>query len=460
VTPTVEPRPRRRPGLLALLTVTVTLTALAAAGCGAGSGAGKSARPAPTSSILGPDPTTTDGGPTATGLQDLSPAQVRTVDELKAQVSEIRGLPWKADLPTRIVSPTELAARIRRLTVDDLTEHKQEVDATEAFLKLVGLFPADLDYVKTLDKVLSAGTLGYYDDQAKELFVGGDPGTDLGPAAKSTMVHELTHALTDQHFDFGARMRADVDAGRSEEAFSLSSLAEGDAERVRELWSAKYLTAKERRQAVENEGGGDVSAFLSAPPYLLTSLTFPYVQGLEFVTDLQQSGGFAAVDAAYRRPPTSSEEIIHPSVYAAGGQWSAPVLPDVAGAAGCQAADTGNVGEFDMTQMLGLHLDDKSAADAAAGWNGDAYALVRCGSAIALVDRWRADSPGDLDELARALAEWGKAWSGSSGPTGADGSFAGPDGAGRVIRSGDRIDLVVAADAPTADRLALALPAS
>ncbi|MEA2702774.1 MAG: hypothetical protein QOD63_719, partial [Actinomycetota bacterium] len=94
-----------------------------------------------------------------------------------------------------------------------------------------------------------------------------------------------------------------------------------------------------------------------------------------------------------------------------------------------------------------------------AGWNGDAYALLRCGSTVAMVDRWRADRPADLDELAGALSDWAKAWSGSS-KLGDDGSFAGPDGAGRVIRSGDRIDLVVAGDASTADRLALALPAS
>lgn len=462
MTPIVEPRPRRRLAVLTLLVVTV-VAAVAAVGCGRVTGRGTAAsRPPATTSSVPPPGTNpdTDPGTATTVAQDLSPAQARTVAELKAQVSELRGLPWKADLPIRILSPTDLAARIRGLTDDDLTDHKDEVDATEAFLKLVGLFPANLDYVKTLDKVLSSGTLGYYDDETKELFVGGNPNTDLGPAVKSTMVHELTHALTDQHFDFGARMRADVDAERSEEAFSLSALAEGDAERVRELWSAKYLTAKERRQAAENDGGGDVSAFLSAPPYLLSALLFPYVEGLKFVTDLQKGGGFAAVDDAYRRPPTSSEDVLHPSVYAAGGGWTAPALPDVAGAAGCQAADTGSIGEFDMTQLLGVHLPDPVAAKAAAGWNGDAYALVRCGSAVAMVDRWRTDSPADLDELAGALADWAEAWSGSSRPPAGDGSFAGPDGAGRIIRSGDRIDLVVAADASTADRLALALPAS
>jgi hypothetical protein len=438
----------------------MAVTTLAAAGCGRGGGRASNP-PATTSSVPAGEPSTTvDPGPATTAGSTLTPAQQRTVDELKAQVSEIRGLPWKGDLPIRLVSPEELAARVRKLTLDDLAEHKDEVDATAEFLKLVGLFPADLDYVATIGKVLAAGTLGFYDDEAKELFVGAKPGAQLGPAATSTLAHELTHALTDQHFGFGARMRADVDGERTEEAFALSSVAEGDAERVRELWSAKYLTPRERRQAVETDGSGDISAFLSAPPYLLSALTFPYTHGLEFVTVLQRAGGFAAVDAAYQRPPTSSEEIMHPELYAPGRQWTAPALPDVAGAAGCQAADSGNVGEFDMSQLLGLHLDDGAAAKAAAGWDGDAYTLLRCGPGVAMVDRWHADSQADLDELAAGLSRWGEAWSGSSTPPAADGSFAGPKGAGRVIRAGDRVDLVVAADASTADRLARALPAS
>ena len=133
----------------------------------------------------------------------------------------------------------------------------------------------------------------------------------------------------------------------------------------------------------------------------------------------------------------------------------------MAGAAGCETADTGNVGEFDMTELLGRYLDDGVAAKAAAGWNGDAYALVRCGSA----DRHRRPLAGRHPRRPRRAGR-GAVRLGQGVERvverrrRADGTFAGPNGAGRIIRSGDRIDLVVAADASTADRLALALPAS
>ena len=146
--PTVHPSMRRL-AILALLTATV----LAAVGCGRG-GTRRSNPPATTSSV--PTPTTTETGaetgPTTTVLQTLSPAQLQTVDQLKAQVSEIRGLPWKAEVPVRILSPKALGERIRELTLQDLDEHKDEADATEDFLKLVGLFPANLDYARPSTK--------------------------------------------------------------------------------------------------------------------------------------------------------------------------------------------------------------------------------------------------------------------------------------------------------------------
>ena len=40
---------------------------------------------------------------------------------------------------------------------------------------------------------------------------------------------------------------------------------------------------------------------------------------------------------------------------------------------------------------------------------------------------------------------------------GADGRFAGPSGSGRLLRAGDHIDLVLADDTATADRLAQAM---
>ena len=73
-----------------------------------------------------------------------------------------------------------------------------------------------------------------------------------------------------------------------------------------------------------------------------------------------------------------------------------------------------------------------------------------------MVDRWQADTAGDLTELADSLGEWSRRWSGTNRLPEADGRFSGPGGSGRIIRTADRVDLVIAADASTSDRLSSA----
>ena len=447
----------RRPAPV-VLAVALVLIVVAAAGAlvlrltGADDPAsGAATAPPPTA---GPAPSETT--PPTTLPSNLSPDQATTVARLKAQVAEIRGLEWKRDLPIRIVSVEEIDRRIHDLTSIERAKDPEDEAAVEAVLKLLHLIPADSDYTATIDELLQGGVLGFYDDEAKELFVAGDPDSDLDVATQSTMVHELTHALTDQHFDFGSRNRSLADQDLGEEAYALSGLVEGDAELVRTIWTDEHLNARQQLEA-ELGSSADASAFDDIPEYILHSLYFPYGAGLDFVIALHDRGGFGAIDDAYRQPPTSTEEILHPDLYVPGRQWTRPALPDLAAATGCTPVDTSTIGEFDMGEVFDLYLPEAEARAAAAGWNGDAYRLVRCGTATGMVDRWRADTAGDLTELADTLGRWARQWSGGNRLPEADGRFSGPGGSGRIIRSADGVDLVIAADASTSDRLAAAV---
>ena len=403
-----------------------------------------------TTTTVAPQPVTT-----APPASALSPEQSRVVEEVKAQVSALRGLPWKGDLPVRFVTKEELAQRVRDLNADDIAEDREELATDESVLKLLKLIPKDVAYVKTLDDIYAGAVLGFYDDESKELFVGG---TATDPATKSTLAHELAHALTDQHFDYGTKARALDDQQRTEEGFAFTALIEGDASLLEALWQERHLSDSERRQAAT--GTGDIPALDKAPPYLLESIYFPYRDGLTFVRNRYRAGGFAEVDKAYRNPPTSTEHILHPETYAAGQAWTPPQLPDVATATGCGKVDAGTLGQFDMTELLALEISRSDARAAAAGWNGDAYTVVRCGTSLGLADRWQTDDPADAGRLADALVRWARGWSDASRPTEADGRFSGPSGSGRVLRGAGRVDLILADDAATVDRLARALGAS
>jgi hypothetical protein len=384
---------------------------------------------------------------------NLTPAQARIVEEIKGQVASIRGLAWKGSLPVKVLSKEALAQKVRELNAEEVAKNRDELTADEAVLKLLQLIGKDVDYAKTIDSILAGGVLGFYDDEVKELYVGGG-GDGMDPATKVTLAHELVHALTDQHFDFGTKTKVLDDQNRTEESAAFSALIEGDAELTAQLWQAQHLTARERQQAAQGGSAEAIGAYARAPRYLLESLFFPYQSGVTFVESRHRAGGFAEVDKAYRNPPTSTEHILHPETYASGQTWSPPALPNLAAATGCGAVDTGTLGEFDMIQILSGELSTGDARSAAAGWNGDAYGVVRCGSAIGLADRWQTDNPADAGRLADALARWARGWSGSTRAADAEGRVTGSNGSARVVRNGGRIDLILADNAETADRLA------
>jgi hypothetical protein len=444
--------PKRRPVVL-LIVVAVLLVAagLAALALRGGGGAAEVGAPAGEGA-----PTTVAGGGASPGISsNVPPSQRRVFDELMAQVSEIRGLAWQGPLNLQVVSSAELARRFADASERDFDPAR--FAAGEATLKLLGLIPGDLDYKRLMDDLLAEAVLGFYDPETKELFVGSDGRGELDARTRWIIVHEMTHALTDQVFGYGpATIRLDRE-DRAEELAAYSALLEGDATLAQTQWAERHLSTAEQAALLLGGGGGSVAAFLRAPPYIRRALFFPYNEGLAFVQSLYRDGGWPAVDAAYRDPPTSTQHILEPDTYRAGRRPTPAPLPDVAAATGCTGLRTGMVGVFDMRAILDEHLPMADANRAADSWNGDAYSLLRCGATLGFVNRWRADGTAEATRLVDALNRWAGPWSGGRSAPGADGRFTGPNGAGRIVRNGATVDIVLAENAATADLLSRAL---
>ena len=457
--PDVRPVPPRRPWpwVLAVLVVVLVGSGIAAVAVrsssgGADRGAAAVGAPAHASTTVAPGDAASST-PTTVAAPDVPPAQKKVFDDLMAQVAAVRGLQWKGPLNLKVVSPSELARLVRQTNDRDLKP--DQVASEGEALKLLHLIPPDANLQQILDDVLAGSVLGFYDPTTKELYVGGD---DLDATTRYTIAHEMTHALTDQVFNYGPATQALDDAGKTEESAAYSALLEGDAVLTQELWADKYLSEDEALAAFFGGGSSDAGAAIArAPSYIVQALFFPYDEGLSFVEKLHDSGGYGAVNSAYRKPPTSTEQIIHPETYLAGQGSPSPAIPDVAAATGCTGVRTGAVGEFDMRAVLAEALSKNDAGTAVEGWNGDTYGLVRCGSSLGLADRWETDPGTDAGRLATALGQWAATWSGSGRGPGADGRFSGSKGAGRIVRSGTHVDLVLAQDQATADRLARAL---
>ena len=335
---------------------------------------------------------------TALGLvlerDDAEPAApAAPVSAIVARVERLRGLEFRTRPDPVRVRPAQ-ARREALASLDaDYPPARRRADA-EA-LTLLGLVPPGTDLGEIVGETYGEGVAGYYDPRSGRLRVVEGAQTANRVLYEITVAHELEHALTDQAIGFDlALAAAGDDAG-----LAYTALVEGSATAL----MLRY--ADDRFSAEEALGGVLASAFQDTgdlPPFLAAQLVFPYVEGELFVRRLLAAGGgrWDVVDAALRfRPPASTEQVMHPQKYLRVEQPVA-VRPPAVGP-GWEVVRRGRMGEW----MTGRLVADRAAA---AGWGGDAYALLRRGDRRALAARWVWDTPADAREFEAALREWAR----------------------------------------------------
>jgi hypothetical protein len=280
-------------------------------------------------------------------------------------------------------------------TFDEDAEERQE---SARILKALGLVSGDLDIDEAMRRLYQAGVLGFYDPETGELVIRGEAFT---PFTRSTLVHELTHALDDQTFELD---RPGYDDLTDETPFGFSAVVEGDARRVEKV----YLDAMSPADRAESDRA--TAEFAAAtqpiidglPPILVQQASAPYEHGQLLVDSLLDVGGQPLVDAAIDQPPTTSTQVLHPDAFLT-GLGALPVDPP---AADGPVVDEGLFGEL-MTQFT---LDDSEeasvATNAASGWAGDWFVTWEDGEGSCIRIAYEMDTPGDLDELEDAYTSW------------------------------------------------------
>ncbi|MBA3372917.1 MAG: hypothetical protein H0T98_05265 [Euzebyaceae bacterium] len=318
--------------------------------------------------------------------------------ELSKQVAAIRDLPLRRRVRARVVGPQALADKISDLGFAETD--RREAEADERLLVALRLAPADLDLPGLLEELYREQVRGVYVPKEKTFYVGGEA-DELGPAGRVTAAHEITHALQDQSFDLQRLRRAVED--NDDASLALLALIEGDAVLTGQLWTAAHLDDTAQAQAqLESAGGG--SALERAPQYLRNALFFPYLRGAAFVAQLRASGGNDAVDAAFQRPPETTEQILHPEAYSD----DEPALDvSVAGRPGdgWTASQTYDFGEFDLVELF-AGLGQDTSAEVGAGWGGGQVRSWRRGPDTAVGLALTFDTAADAGEACEALPQW------------------------------------------------------
>ena len=165
------------------------------------------------------------------------------------------------------------------------------------------------------------------------------------------LAHESLHALRRRSFELpcpATRLWPARDAD-----LALRALEEGDADLV--------LAAAVRTRAVADApdlglwtASFDEASWLE-PSTGLDAFTFmPYVAGEELARAVEAAGGNAALDEAYRNPPVSTEQVLHPERFFAGDQPDELELPEPGSlrAQGWAPIDRGTIGEAGILALL------------------------------------------------------------------------------------------------------------
>jgi hypothetical protein len=334
--------------------------------------------------------------------QARAEAALGRVATIQPTVAKLRELAFTREVPTRYQTTPEFQAFVHREIAKELPGEKSE--ALSAAYAHVGLFAKPIDIAAVEEQAMTTQAGAYYDPSAKAFFLVMVPDSEL--MLDTISAHELTHALQDQHFDLTAYLPAtgklDQDA-----ATARRFVAEGDATFTMLLYALHSLIgdkispqildtirgqvaslasqdldalkAQAKSQAsafgmVDGDIKKSIDAMDDIPPAVLVPLLDAYMKGALVALTAYDHGGWPAVDALYRTPPTSTEQVLHP----AEKLFPRPEPPrKVTLPASRDPELAGDViGELLWKVYFELWKVPDAAA-AAAGWGGDRMSVTR-----------------------------------------------------------------------------------
>ncbi len=254
-----------------------------------------------------------------------SAASAATIAEEIAAVEKIRGLRFTAAVKTVEIDRKDLPAHLRRQFEKSLPYSVDEWGDVLRALRLIGEDETDEAIVSSLLDLYQSQVLAYYDPPSKTFYTIRQLPEALqsipmsGVLYAGVNVHELTHALQDQHFHIGERdlaLRDDTDAN-----LAYHALIEGEASLVMLAYMIEQNGGSFDEMISSDLLVGALSAAatqtlpVGGPRYFTEMLKFPYLDGLEFVIEAYRRGGWKELDKVYANPPQSTREILHPADY-------------------------------------------------------------------------------------------------------------------------------------------------
>jgi hypothetical protein len=344
--------------------------------------------------------------------------------DLLIEVENLRELNYNGDLQVDLVTQDEIRKVIGRELDEQITP---EMDRQFGDMyALLGLMPPGSSMRTSYEEMAQEQVAGLYDPTEKKFYVvdidfdaamneilgqfgdlgglaGGlieGMGIDLSQSmSDAVIVHELTHAIDDQHFDLQSSMKRLQESNSDDEALAYQSLAEGDATRIMNTYAMQSLGLDSSMLAgLEGMQMSQAESMLDFDPFIERLTTAPYFLGEAFVRFILDNQGETGLDRAFETPPVSMEQVMHPTRF-----FPFPDNPSIVGNPDLSAAlpewnmeaeDT--LGELITALMFEMGLGDKELASSIAdGWDGDRLTMWKSPQndlCMAWVSVWDSDS--------------------------------------------------------------------
>lgn len=307
-----------------------------------------------------------------------APAQDLFADigHIKEGLAAITGLDFKHDVPYALIDKDQL----RRYLEQRMNETMKPEDerAEEITLKMLGLVPGDFDLRKSTVDLLTEQAAAFYDYNKKKLFIlEGSGGTEEERVA---LVHEMAHALADQHFHLAKYIKEGMRSDDS--ATARQAVMEGQATWLMAAYIAREgggkpevpeAVLKMMKASIEGSAAAQYPVFSQAPLYIRESLVFPYAEGLGFQDAVFRKLGKEGFSEVFLRPPLSSGQILHPERYLGHGGVVIPGPPAIPDPRDFHKLAEGTLGELDFRVLLSEYTDRQDGEALAAHLEGGSY---------------------------------------------------------------------------------------
>jgi hypothetical protein len=309
---------------------------------------------------------------------------VNAVAGVVARIERISGLERTAVLRMRWQTRDEARGYVEQRLENEMPPARLE--AIRRTYVALGLLPDTLDLRALLLDLYTEQVLGYYDPREGTLYV--IRGGDLD-GLQPVLIHELVHALQDQHADLEALVAEE--RGNDRQTAAHAAL-EGHAMVVMFAVLAEQAMRRQVDPAALPNPADELGPALTAqneqfpviaqaPRIVRETLLFPYVHGSDFVHRLWRSmQGLerypAPIDSLL---PQSTAQVLRPVERFIEQRLEPVELRFDAAPAGWRALHDDTFGQLETAIFLAEHSGDGLRA-AANGWAGDRYVLLELAS--------------------------------------------------------------------------------